>query len=93
MTRDSNPGPIFSIPGFGIETILIPGSRRDCVMTIKSLPRIRHRPQLTQKSGHGLVGNMVLLSVDAKTIKQRSNNATYCMQTALQLYIGLMVRV
>jgi len=24
--RDSNPGPVFSIPGFGIEKFLIPGS-------------------------------------------------------------------
>jgi len=28
MTRDSNPGPVFSIPGFGIGAFLIPGSRR-----------------------------------------------------------------
>jgi len=27
--RDSNPGPVFSIPGFGIGEFLIPGSRRD----------------------------------------------------------------
>jgi hypothetical protein len=27
--RDFNPGPIFSIPGFGIETFLIPGLRHD----------------------------------------------------------------
>jgi hypothetical protein len=27
--RDCNPGPKFSIPGFGIGTSLIPGSRRD----------------------------------------------------------------
>ena len=27
--RDSNPGPVFSIPGFGIGEIVIPGSRRD----------------------------------------------------------------
>ena len=25
--RDCNPGPVFSIPGFGIEKFLIPGSR------------------------------------------------------------------
>jgi hypothetical protein len=30
---DSNPGPTFSIPGFGIETLLMPGSRRDYVTT------------------------------------------------------------
>jgi len=29
MARDSNPGPVFSIPEFGIEKFLIPGSRRD----------------------------------------------------------------
>ena len=28
-TRDSNPGPDFTVPGFGIETFLMPGSRRD----------------------------------------------------------------
>jgi hypothetical protein len=50
-----NPGPIFSIPGFGIETFLIPGSRRDYVTTIIPLPHISHRPQFTHKSGHGLV--------------------------------------
>ena len=27
LTRDSNPGPVFSIPGFGIGEFLIPGSR------------------------------------------------------------------
>jgi len=27
MGRDSNPGPVFSIPGFGIGEFLIPGSR------------------------------------------------------------------
>jgi len=27
QTRDCNPGPGFSIPGFGIEKFLIPGSR------------------------------------------------------------------
>jgi len=27
--RDCNPGPVFSIPGFGIGGFLIPGSRRD----------------------------------------------------------------
>jgi hypothetical protein len=32
-TRDSNPGPIFSIPGSGIETFLMPTSRRDYVTT------------------------------------------------------------
>jgi hypothetical protein len=31
--RDSNPGHIFSIPGFGIETFLMPGSRRNNVTT------------------------------------------------------------
>jgi len=29
LIRDSNPGPVFSIPGFGIGEFLIPGSRRD----------------------------------------------------------------
>jgi len=29
VSRDSNPGPVFSIPGFGIGEFLIPGSRRD----------------------------------------------------------------
>ena len=29
--RDCNPGPVFSIPGFGIEKFLIPGSRRDYI--------------------------------------------------------------
>jgi len=28
MPRDSNPGPVFSIPGFWIGEFLIPGSRR-----------------------------------------------------------------
>ena len=27
LSRDCNPGPVFSIPGFGIEKFLIPGSR------------------------------------------------------------------
>ena len=27
QVRDSNPGPVFSIPGFGIGEFLIPGSR------------------------------------------------------------------
>ena len=27
--RDSNPGPVFTIPGLRIEKFLIPGSRRD----------------------------------------------------------------
>ena len=27
QNRDCNPGPVFSIPGFGIEKFLIPGSR------------------------------------------------------------------
>jgi len=27
IVRDSNPGPVFSIPGFGIGGFLIPGSR------------------------------------------------------------------
>ena len=27
IIRDSNPGPVFSIPGFGIGEFLIPGSR------------------------------------------------------------------
>jgi hypothetical protein len=90
MYRDSNPGPIFSIPGFGIETFLIPGARRDCVMTIKPLPRISHRPQFTHKSGHGLVGNVVLL------MQNKLNNVQIMQRTACRLhcsYIGLMVRV
>jgi hypothetical protein len=33
VIRDSNAGPTFSIPGFGIETLLMPGSRRDYVTT------------------------------------------------------------
>jgi len=32
IIRDSNPGPVFSIPGFGIVEFLIPGSRRDYVI-------------------------------------------------------------
>jgi hypothetical protein len=35
--RDSNPGPIFSIPGFGIETFLIPGSRDPAGITSRPL--------------------------------------------------------
>jgi hypothetical protein len=31
VIRDSNSGPNFSITGFGIETFLMPGSRRDYV--------------------------------------------------------------
>jgi hypothetical protein len=33
VITDSNPGPTFSVPGFGIETLLMPGSRRDYVTT------------------------------------------------------------
>jgi hypothetical protein len=33
VIRDSNLGPTFSIPGFGIETLIMPGSRRDYVTT------------------------------------------------------------
>jgi hypothetical protein len=55
--RDSNPGPIFAIPGFGIKTFLIPGSRWDYVMTIEvePLPRISHRPQFTHTNQLGMV--------------------------------------
>jgi hypothetical protein len=38
--RDSNPGPIFSIRGFGIETFPIPGSRRNYVTTVIPLYHI-----------------------------------------------------
>jgi hypothetical protein len=33
VIRDSDPGPTFSIPGFGIETFLMPRSRRDYITT------------------------------------------------------------
>jgi hypothetical protein len=37
VIRDSDPGPTFSIPGFGIETFLMPRSRRDYITTRRPL--------------------------------------------------------
>ena len=31
-SRDSNPGPVFTIPGFRIEKVLIPGSQQDYIV-------------------------------------------------------------
>jgi hypothetical protein len=52
LIRDSNHVPIFSILGFGIETFLILGSRRDYITTITPSPNITvdRRPQFTHQS-------------------------------------------
>jgi len=35
VAMDCNPGQVFPIPGFGIQDVVIPGSRRDYVISLK----------------------------------------------------------
>jgi hypothetical protein len=79
VIRDSNPGPTFSIPEFGIETFLMPGSRRAYVTTqdhYNTTTCESYSPQFPHRWVRYLCGRVVLFYFRCKTgkkeVKQRS---------------------
>jgi hypothetical protein len=78
VIRDSNPGPTFSIPGFGIETFLMPGSRRDYVTRLKTIITQQHASHTVHNSHTDGCGTYVIgwycSILDAKQARKKLNN-------------------
>jgi hypothetical protein len=81
VIRDSNPGPTFSIPGFGIETFLMPGSPRDYGTRLKTIitqPRASHTVHNSHTDGCGPCDTYVIgwycSILDAKQARKKLNN-------------------
>ena len=51
MPSDSNPGPLFTIPEFGIEKFIIPGSRQDYTVGRYFSKLNKSRQKMTTQKG------------------------------------------